>query len=147
MSFRTEFLGVVDDLRSLAGPDAFDIRLNQLTIRVRTWSGEIVGEGTSSDDDLVIPQKYPIRFVTAQEIFSAGGMYEASDLFMDHITPSDGAGIGFSMDQLRPRVTTNNVEVIYILTGSHSGEYRCVEIRNYRPFTTQLVLRRRNETP
>jgi hypothetical protein len=147
MSFRTDFYPLLDELRSLAGPSEFDIRLNQLTIRTRTWSGTIVGEGTSTDSDLVLPAHYPVRFMTAQEISSAAGEYEVSDLLVDHITPFDGVSVGYTKDQLRPQPTSDNVEIIYILTGSHAGDYHCMEIRNYKAFTTQLVLRRRGETP
>lgn len=147
MSFRISMLPIVDSVRRIAGPDAFDIRLNQVTVRTRTWSGNVVGLGVSSDSDLVLPQRYPVREVTAQDISSSAGKYEVGDVLVDHITPSNGAGVGFSRDQLDPVVTTDNVEIIHLLTGTHAGEYHLIDLRNYRSFTTQMVLRRRGTTP
>lgn len=147
MSFRTSLLKTVEAARSLSGPSGVDIRVNQLTIRTRTWSGRLLGDGTATDVDLVIPAHYPIRLVTEQEINTAGGQYEVGDILVDHITPSDGAGTGYTPTQLKPVVTTDNVEIIYLIAGPHAGEYSAVELRTYRPFTYQLVLRRKITTP
>ena len=147
MSFRTDMLAVVDGFRKISGPDGFDIRVNQLTIRTRTWSGTRLTMGTASDSDLVLPARYPIRFLTEQEIYSAAGAYEAGDIIVDHITPFDGVSVGYTHDQLRPPVSADNVELLYIITGSHAGTYRCIDIRTYKAFTTQLVLRRRADPP
>lgn len=147
MSLRTDLLSVADEFRALSGPDFADIRINQVTVRTRTWTGARLGDGDPIDSDLVLPARYPVRYLTAQEIFTANGRYEAGDILVDHITPDDGNGVGWSADQLRPIVTVDNVEIIYVLVGSHAGDYRLLDIRNYRAFTTQLVLRRRAETP
>jgi hypothetical protein len=147
MSLRTQLLPAVEAARKLTGPSFADVRVNQLTIRKRTWSGSRIALGDPTDEDLVLPPHYPIRYMTAQEIFSAGGLYETGDVLVDHITPSDGAGTGYTLEQLRPVVEANNVDVIYILTGTHAGEYRCIDVRTYRAFTSQLVLRRRATTP
>lgn len=147
MSFRTDFLKTVDDLRAISGPSGFDIRVNQVTIRTRTWDGGLIGKGNANDSDLVLPAQYPVRFLTAQDVFSSSGEYEVGDILVDHITPSDGAGTGYTPQQLRPDVTTDNVEIIYVISGQHAGEYRCIDLRAFRAFTTQLVLRRRGETP
>lgn len=146
MSFRTALLATVDSIRSIAGPTGFDIRVNQLSIRTRTWDGGRIGLGNSSDSDLVLPARYPIRYVSAQEIFSAAGEYEQGDVLVDHITPSDGT-IGYTQAQLRPQPTSDAVEILYILTGTHAGLYRCIDVRTYRAFTSQLVLRRRGDPP
>ena len=147
MGLRSGLLARVEAARQLRGPAFADIQMNQLTIRTRTWSGNFIGDGTSSDSDLVLPKHYPIRYITAQEIDSAAGQYEMGDLLVDHITPSDGASVGYTPEQLKPVVTTDNVEVIYVITGTHPGEYSLVDLRTYRPFTYQMVLRRKTTTP
>ena len=144
MSFVTDLLKAVDDARKIS--EDFGVRTNQLTIRKRTWSGAFLEQGTATDEDLVLPARYPIRYVTAQEVNSSAGSYEAGDILVDHITPSDGT-VGYTPAQLKPVITTNNVEIIYVLTGAHAGEYSLVDCRTYRPFTYQLVLRRRASTP
>jgi hypothetical protein len=147
MSFRTAWLAAIDNIRAIAGPTGFDIRVNQLTIRRRTWSGGRISLGSATDVDLVLPARYPIRYLNAQELNSPAGSYEIGDILVDHITPSDGAGAGYTQEQLTPTVTTNGVEIIYVITGTHAGEYTIVDCRTYRPFTSQLVLRRRASTP
>lgn len=146
MSLRTDLLKVVEAARTLSGPAFADIR-EQLTIRTRTWSGVAIGDATPSDVDLVLPAHYPIRYLNSQEISSSAGVYEQGDILVDHITPSDGAGVGYTPSQLRPTVTSDRVELIYVVTGNHSGEYHCIELRTYKPFTFQLVLRRSARTP
>ena len=147
MSLRTSLLAVCAAARSLSGPAFADIRTNQLTIRTRTWSGARVGAGTSTDADLVLPSHFPIRYLTAQQISSAAGRYEVGDLRVDHITPSNGGSVGYTVNQLNPPVTARNVEVIYILTGEHAGWYSLIDFRSYRPFTYQLIIRRRATPP
>jgi hypothetical protein len=128
--------------------DSFsDIRTNRVTVRTRTWSGDRPDDGTPTDEDLELNAYYPVRYISSQEISSSAGAYEIGDVLVDHITPSDGGSVGYTLDQLKPEVLTNNVEIIYILTGEHPGEYTLIECRTFRPFTWQLVLRRRASTP
>lgn len=144
MTFLDSIRAMADGARSIAGPSGLGVRLNQLTVRTRTWQGGRLGLGPTADVDLVLPQKYPVRHITAQEIFSSGGKYEAGDIAVDHVTPNTGDGtVGFTADQLNPTVTSNAVEIIYIITGAHPGEYTLIDIQNYRVVSTRLVLRRR----
>ncbi len=143
MSFRLGILAAVDAARSLAGPSGLDIRTNRVTVRTRTWSGGRLKLGTATDSDLELSPHFPVRYLSSHEVSSSAGEYEVGDIFVNHITPSNGAGVGFTPAQLKPVVTANNVEIIYLITGEHAGEYGLVELRTYRPFTYQLVLRRR----
>jgi hypothetical protein len=147
MSFRTDLLAAVEAARSVAGPEGLDVRTNQLTIRTRTWSGSALGDGTTTDVDLVLPAHYVIRQITTDEISSSGGDYEVGDLLVNHITPSDGAGTGYTPQQLKPHNMANNVEVLYLIAGDHSGEYCLKELRTSRAFSYAVVLRRRRTTP
>lgn len=143
------FLAVADAFRSISGPSAFDIRRNQLTITTRTWTGPSgrVGDTSSSDSNLVLPAYYPIRFMTEQEVSQDAGRYEMGDVLVDHVTPSNGAGVGFTPLQLNPDVTADNVEVIYTITGPLNGDYSLVDGQFHRPFSYRLVLRRRSTRP
>lgn len=147
MSLRTSLLKAADRFRKISGPDFADIRINQLTVRTRTWSGSVVGEGTYTDSDLVLPARYPVRAMTQQDVFGDAGRYELGDIYVNHITPSDGAGTGYTKAQLLPDVTTNNVEIIHVITGPDGGNYRCIDFQNYRPFSIRLVLRRLASSP
>ncbi len=147
VSARTSLLAMIDAARSIAGPDGLDLRTNFLTIRTRTWSGSVIGDGTPTDSDLVLPKHYPVRYVTAAEIAVSGGQYEIGDIAVNHITPSNGAGVGFTPTQLKPLVTEDNVELIYLITGAHAGEYVIRTLETYRPFSYRLVLSRSTATP
>lgn len=138
---------MLDKARSIAGPAGLDIRTNRLTIRTRTWSGSVLGEGTATDSDLVLAAHYPIRYISAEEVSSSGGQYEIGDLSVNHITPSNGAGVGYTPTQLKPHVTDDNVELIYLVTGEHGGEYVVKTLETYRPFSYRLVLSRSMTTP
>lgn len=147
MSFRTALLATVAAARALSGPSGYDIRTNQVTVRTRTWDGEYIGDGDYTDEDLVLPAHYPVRYLTSGEVSSSGGNYRLDDILVNHITPSDGDTVGYTPEQLRPTVTDNNVEILYVVTGPLAGEYTLVEFRPHRPFTYQLVLRRTRATP
>lgn len=147
MSFRTDLLSIVDAVRGLNGPGGLDLRTNQLTVRKRTWSGTYVRDGSPTDVDLVLSKYYPVRHIREAEVNGSAGVYQTGDVLIDHITPFDGGSVGYTRDQLNPTVTADNVEIIYLLTGSHPGEYSLVECRTFRPFTYQLILRRTRSTP
>ncbi len=147
MSFRTAILAAVEAARSISGPSGLDIRVNQLTIRTRTWSGRQLRDGTATDSDLVLPAHYPVRLLKAEEISSSGGEYEVGDISVGHITPFDGVSVGYTPTQLKPHVTSDSVELIYIITGVHGGEYKVISCQTYRPFSYKLILRRKTTTP
>lgn len=105
-----------------------------------------------SDSDLVLPQQYRIRQISQREIADSGGRYENGDVIVEHITPYDGVSVGFTVAQLKPRVTSDAVERIYIISsddpaGGHTGEYDLRELRSWRALSFDLVLKRRENTP
>lgn len=142
MSFRLALLPIIDAARELSH-SVVDIRTHQLTIRTRTWAGPMIGDGTSIDVDFVLPARYPVRMVSGQEVAGSGGRYTLDDVLVNHITPSDGNGVGFTATDLEPLVTAPNVETIYVLAGPDGGEFSLKDGRFLRPFTYALVLTRR----
>lgn len=147
MSFRKSLLKSIESIRSIAGPKGLDVRPHQLTIRTRTWSGRQVDDGTPTDSDLVLPGHYIVRLVSGEEVASSGGRYLTDDVTVEHITPFNGVDAGYTPEQLSPTVTTENVEIIYLLSGDTSGEYTLTEGKFFRAFSYSLVLRRSRRTP
>ena len=145
MSFRTAILPVVDEIRSIAGPSMFDIRTTQVTVRTRMWSGARAGVGVPVDADLVLAPHYKVAQLSAREIASSGGRFELEDLRVGPITPKEGTA-GYSLAELAPD-GANGVEILYVLSGAHEGEYALVQAIKSRPFRYELVLRRRRRTP
>lgn len=146
-SFRTVFCDVADTLRSLTGPDIFDIRTSQLTIRTRTYpDGRRSSQSAFIDSDLVLPQQYKVQQVKTSEIASSGGKYEIGDVKVGPITPR-GDTLGFTELQLQPKPVDDGVEIQYILTGAHAGMYSRVELQSTKPFSYFLILRRNITQP
>ncbi len=112
-------------------------------------STAFVGDGEPTDSDLVLPKHYKIRNIEGEEVLSSAGQYLVDDIIVDGITPSNEAvpPVGYTVDQLAPPCPTTNVEVIYVITGLHAGEYTRVALRSFRAFRHTLVLRRRQTTP
>jgi hypothetical protein len=134
VSFRTQFLGPLAELRKIAAePPGFDLRTSILTIRTRTWTGGDNGAevrlGTSTDSDLVLvprPKLTPI---------DGGGF------LVGPITPQSATG-GYTVAQLNPLPTlTAGQEVLYILSGP-AGDYyyTLVEIQHHKAFRYMLKL-------
>jgi hypothetical protein len=142
VSFRTSFLGLADGLRKLQGATGFDVATSQLTIRKRLWAGGAAGTpGGYTDTDLALPQHYKIRTVTAREVAGSGGVLLEGDIKVGPITPSDGAGVGYTPAQLRARATSPGEEIIYVVTGALAGDYTCVDANFSRAFGYMLTLR------
>jgi len=146
MTLRTSLLPVVDTLRALTGPSALDIRTAQLTIRRRVWSGGYIGEGTATDTDLVLPKQYKVDSASAKEIASSGGRFEDETLKFGPVTPDYGTG-GYTPAMLKPTVTTDDTEIIYVLTGQVAGEYALASLHTEKPFSYMLFLSRKRSTP
>ena len=145
MSFRTDILPTVDAVRAIAGPSGLDVRVNQLTIITRTWSGGRLGMGTSSDARLELAQIYKVKVVSSKEIAGSGGRYQQEDIRVGPITPAYSGG-GYTPTQLAP-TGANGVEILYQLTGPNAGIYSLVECCTDASFHYSLVLRRRRTTP
>ena len=150
-AFKESMKQLADNLRALAGPASFDVIADQLTIRTRVWTNGYRGPLTDPrvDTDLVIPQIYKIQQVSTEEIVSSGGKYEQGDIKIGPITPnyvtSTGTG-GFTPLQLNPN-GADGTEIIYVIAGTHGGNYQLVEEQSWKRFSYFLVLRRRYETP
>lgn len=157
-SFREQMIGVGDAVyKAVLGPAGLDLTPCQLTITTRTWPGRRgdTSKGTPVDSPVtVLGQYFPIRALRAKEIADSGGRYRDGDVIVEDISPpgTDAAGnaIGFTIAQLRPETASDNVEIIYTLSGTAgglSGNYDLAEGRFDDWQYYQLVLRRRRDTP
>ncbi len=153
MSFRDDFRLIADDLRSLAGPDNFDIRVVKLTILQRSWNGgRRFAQGGFIDTVWAdLPQNYRSRHVNSREVSESGGTYELGDVKFGPITPQWDVGTGptggWSIQSLHPSADDNGIEYIFRLTGEHPGDYILLDLDNFKAFSTYLILRRTEVTP
>lgn len=117
-------------------------------MRVRTYPGGVrTPDVTPTDSDLVLNQYYRVRELNQKEVADAGGRLEDGMIQVGPITPSNGAGVGYTIAQIAPDETADGIEVYYILTGAIVGEYARVSVNTYRPFRYELILTRRRTTP
>jgi hypothetical protein len=150
---RTAILVALNAVLPVLGPGKLDLRTVQLTIALRTWQGGYKDAPVSSgpafvDALLVIPKIYEIRQITTAELVASGGTYQLGDIMVVGIIPNDPAnpGVGFTPEQLAP-VLVKGQELIYEVTGPLNGWYALRELRCFDPFSYDLVLKRRFDTP
>lgn len=139
---RERLLAVVDRVRPIAAP----IRTTAVTIIKRTWTGDQVRDGTSTDVSLALPPYVKVVELSNKEIANSGGKYLDGDVRVGPVTPSyltdQGVAGGFTVADLQPDADTDSQEIIYLLTGACAGEYRLLSSLASRPFRYELTLRR-----
>lgn len=156
LTLRTAGLILVDALRKLSGPSAFDMRPTSVQIVQRTWSGGRRGAGRPSDVVLfTLPSFVKVRQVTQREIASSGARFEEGDIVIGPITPTGidlrNVTFGFTEAQLVPNGATG-VETIFKLaqqagaTGLVAETY-FIEFRRDRAMRFELVVGRLRTTP
>ncbi len=147
-SLRDDLLPLFADVRGLMGPDGFDFRRTQVTIRTRTFDdGFRSSEGAYGDADLELPQHFRVRQATQREVLASNGRFKDDDVIVGPITPRDAADtVGFTEAELAPD-GGEGVEVVYILSGGITGEYTRVSVDADANFGIFLHLTRKRTTP
>ena len=125
MTLRTSLLKVADVVREIKR--TLDQCPNQLSIVQKTWAGGRRGRGASTETILItFPAKFSMREITAADEASSTGLFKQGDVMVTHITPSDGASVGYTPAQLRPTFDQDGIDVIYRITGPLAGDYSLV---------------------
>lgn len=140
-TIRDALLPVVDLLREL--PNTFGLRRYAVTIRRRVWSGTYPGDGTPTDQDIVITPIPRVRnsFSSAtmspqamQYLLANGNVIDDRYYKIDRITPTysvvGGVSGGYSPKQLRTIASPDlkNVEEIVVLVGDDGYKRDCVQV-------------------
>lgn len=154
-TLREAMLRTADAVRSLTAPSVWDYRTVKVTIKKRQWSGGEAGAGTLTDTVLTdLPQQYRVSVVSTREIAGSGGRYETGDVKVGPITPSysnvGGYSGGWTPAQLDPAPTlpaTTGTQIVYVLTGSMTGEYRLLSLDTVNAVSYRMVLRKLRTTP
>lgn len=140
-TLRDALLPVFSELRQL--PVDFGLRRYSVTIRRRVWSGTYPGDGTPTNQDIVVTPLPRVRnsFSSAslsqsamQYILANGNVIDDRYYRIDKITPSfvDSAGNpgGYSPQQLRMRPSPDSgaIEDIVVLVGDDGLRRDCVQV-------------------
>jgi hypothetical protein len=129
-------------------------RTVQVTIRTRLWAGGHVGSGLTTDTDLVLPKRFPIRQLNAREVASSGGRFMQGDVVVEGISPaytSHGGG-GYTSDQLDPKLARPtpmpDTRFFYLLDGDETGTFVLVSLDSSSSVVAwSMVLRNTRTTP
>lgn len=101
-------------------PGRFGLHKISVTVRVQTWSGQMVGEGTKTvvDTPLVDGAGYPpnVKQLSTKETVLSGGVLGDRVYEIGPITPPFPGG-GIADFIMNPRRTADSTEVFYILEG------------------------------
>lgn len=140
-TLRDALLPVFSELRQL--PVDFGLRRYSVTIRRRVWSGAYPGDGTPTNQDIVIAPLPRVRnsFSSAslsqsamQYILANGNVIDDRYYRIDKITPAfvedSGNTGGYSPQQLRTRPSPSStaVEEIVVLVGDDGLRRDCVQV-------------------
>lgn len=161
MTFGDDLLEIVDDGRSILGPDDLDLRPTRVSVIVQRWSDGSRGEGYATVlSKLDFPNYTKVRNVTQmsqfREMAGSGGIFELGDLVVGPVTPQfvDAQGVtrGFVETDLAPVVADQATEVIYRLTAQGpgagiTGDYHRLHLQRDRRLRFLLVVGRDRTTP
>lgn len=147
MTLRDRMSKVADKVRGLASKASIDERTTSVTVRTVTYVGGRRGaEGPRTTVDLLLAPRPKIVEVNGRDIAGSAGRYAVGDVKVGPITPTYTGG-GYTQDQLAPALTSNGVDVLYVLAGGVAGEYTRIDFITGRSHTYFLVLRRKRTTP
>lgn len=144
-NLRTSLLPVMQAARGII--DDLGFRTSDVVIRTRTWVGARSAGADYVDELLPLTNPRPrVRVLSTREVAASGGRYEMGDLRIDKITPyfaGPPAG-GYTPAQLDPPVSSENVEVTYVVTGAFAGEYALEANNTDRALGYSVVVKRTN---
>jgi len=137
---RTTLLRTADLVRSIPGPETLwnteglGLRATELQIIQRSWSGKKGAKGSIATDVpiTIIPRPY-IENLGSDEIASSAGRFQTGDVKVSSLTPAydgyfglDHVVGGYTPDDLKPKTTDNNADIIYKLVGPDPGEFALI---------------------
>lgn len=151
MSLRDDLLPVVDLGNQLA--QDFGLSRFAVTIRRRTWSGTRIGDGTPTNQDLVMSPPPTVTFKSPfreqmTAIMASGGTirdryYEISDITPAY-TNADGSTAGYTPEQLRLTVGPDlgTVECVVVLVGDDGMARECKQVifEDGDPFAYSMIV-------
>lgn len=153
-TLRNALLPVADQLRQL--PPTFELRRFSVTIRRRIWSGSQPGDGTATDNDLVLTPAPMVRdafptgklspeeleYTIANNNIVTGQLYKISRI-TPRYTNVDGSTGGYLAEQLRlwPNRDSRHVENLIVLVGDDGYLRECMQLtfEQYRAFGYSMI--------
>lgn len=118
MSTVSEVLGTLDEARQLL--DEQGLRPYTVTLRVRTWAGERVGDGAASvtNTPLTVANggRPKVKLESDRDVVSSGNVFSKTRYRIGPLTPEyDGGGIDAAT--LDPAASATPREIFYVISG------------------------------
>lgn len=141
----------VDEIRGIPGDGG--LRPYDATIRVRTWSGPIIGQGTKADVDSPLrvangTARVKVRQLNGRDVIASGGVFTDQDYELGPLTPPYPGSADNSALAIAHPDTTGNVELFFRLVGPEipSGAwFRRVGQRSTSALHYTAILRKTDE--
>lgn len=151
MSFRTDILEAIEDIRSVPGD--LDIRQHRVFVVVRAWDGPRVGVGlsTTTETELLVSGYPPkVREMSLKDVVASGGLYVAGDIEVGPITPNHAKG-GTAPSVYNPDVGSTPSEVYFRVEGpglpTGGAHFSRVGDSTMKSFSHKLTLRQSGRQP
>lgn len=113
MAIRDDLVDLVDDLRREVVDEAFGLRLDTISTRMRRWPGRVIGKDgvTPIDVDTELDPKPKARRPSPRMRFAEPGKYEAGDVVVEKISAT------YTEEQLTGGVLTKGYEFFWVING------------------------------
>lgn len=151
MSFRTDILEAVEDVRNL--PGELDIRQFRVFVCVRSWDGARVGVGNATTTETeILVSGYPpkVKELSSRDVVASGGLYSAGDVTVGPMTPEHARG-GVSHDVFDPPKGASPTEVYFRIEGPTFvdgwAHFERVSDDTFGNFSHTMVLRQTGKRP
>lgn len=151
MTVRDALLPALDVVRGVGG--TMGLRPYSVTIRVRTWSGPIIGNGTKTDVDSALTvsngtQPPMVRQLSGRDVIASGGVFTDQDYEVGPLTPPYPGSVDNSALAISHPDTSGNVELFFKLVGPEipgGAWFRRVGQKSTSALGYSVILRKTDE--
>lgn len=137
MSIRDDLIPILDDIRRDVIDVAVGLRLDDVTVRRRTWSGRSLGQGAPADTDLVLDPRPKVHDPSPRARYAEPGRFEEGDQLVDKIS------LTYTQAQLDGGTLAANEELYWLV---NSQAFRVISVEE-RFLSWRVHLRKTRERP
>jgi hypothetical protein len=153
MTIRNVGLKLLDKFRAKLDYK-YDLRRYDVIMRVFTYPGTQIGEGTPTFVDTLIGIKNQFRpkveNISTDDVVNSGNVYSLLDLKVGPLTPTFSTGGNDPSDFNPPYDTTLNTQVLYRVTGpgmEQGAWFDKIGQEVYKNFKYYIILRKSQSSP
>lgn len=137
MAIRDDLIPILDDIRRDVIDTAVGLRLDDVTVRRRAWSGQRPGQGVPTDTDLELDPRPKVRDPSPRARYAEPGRFEEGDQVVDKIS------LTYTQAQLDGGTLAANEELYWLVDGQ---AFRVISVEE-RFLAWRVHLRKMRERP